>query len=101
MEKCPIFHWSDPHIFTPLPKWLSSIIFEISVARKGNTVEFHPAKIFWMDIETAKNIEVIAPKEETNNNESTIELKKLDRELGIPFILSTWKFATGIFKVDF
>ncbi|OXA46830.1 glycine N-acyltransferase-like protein 3 [Folsomia candida] len=88
LSDCPLFKWGEPHLITPLEAWLTSIVFEVSVNKKGNVVEFHPARIFWMDVQDAENIEILGPEDEPS-----LRIQSLDVDKGVAFMTSTWKFA--------
>ncbi|OXA56467.1 uncharacterized protein LOC118435349 [Folsomia candida] len=88
LSDCPLFKWHEPHFISQLEEWLTSIIFEVSVNKKGNVAEFHPCKIFWMDVEDAEKIEILSPEDDPS-----LRIQRLDVDKGVTFMTSTWKFA--------
>jgi len=84
----PLFQWDEGLIFTPTKTWLYSLIFEVGAIRNQSIMEVHPANIFWMDIEQAKETKIEQPAPS-----SGLVVQPLDPEHGAKFLLSSWKYT--------
>ncbi|XP_021956065.1 uncharacterized protein LOC110852334 [Folsomia candida] len=89
LSSCSLFKWDEPFFFAAVEKWISSIILDISVSIKGNITMIHPTYMFYKDIEECLTLDV-----SINDHTKNVQVQRLDPELGLKFILDTWKYAT-------
>ncbi|CAG7726599.1 unnamed protein product [Allacma fusca] len=84
-SNCEFMEWGESFTFEAIDTTVSSMVTEISIREKGNWTQVHPCYLFAMDQEEAVSL-TITP--------GNYEVKPINNEKGMDFILKTWKYAS-------
>ncbi|CAG7727568.1 unnamed protein product [Allacma fusca] len=83
-SNCEFIDWSESFMAACIETPVSDMISSISIRDKGNCTEIHPCYVYSMDPEEALQLNIPS---------GNYEIKSIDTEEGIEFLLKTWKYA--------
>ncbi|XP_035710915.1 uncharacterized protein LOC118436594 [Folsomia candida] len=82
LTTCPLFNWDEPFSFSAVQIWISEIVQEVSVRRIGHFTVITPCQLFYKELDECLSLDIKSP------DPSHIEIKPLDKDKGLKFLLS-------------